>query len=228
MVEKIAYNWAIPEELDIPPDPLRARLDFHHQAVVLTLFGEETATTKVVSAYDVAHALANELSFGTGLLPPNTLWWENTRAGPYFGIYVEPKIRTLALQKEYGKAPKRFTIPLPGFIFLCSPGKPPWVYAVKKKPTKERDVVYKAPLCNVFETGKSCPGDHRYPERVADIPNSFFLSYFTETADLSGRSLMFNQNVAHLWAYLDGKKRFPKNDLVQHGTVQDLMMMEMA
>ncbi len=228
MVIGTAHRWAIPEELNIPPDPLRARLDFHHQAVVLTFFGEETTTTRIVSAFDVAQALANELSFGTGLLPANTLWWENTRAGPFFAIYTEPKIRTLALQKELGKPPKRFTIPLPGLIFLCSPGKPPWVYAVKKKPTKERDPVFKAPLCNIFDSGRSCPGNHRYPERAADIPHSFFVSFFTETADLHNRSRMFPKNVAYLWAHLDGKKAFPKNDLVKHGTISDLMMMELA
>ncbi|GAI49377.1 unnamed protein product, partial [marine sediment metagenome] len=63
------FSWAVPEELGIPPDPLRLRLDFHHQAVEMTFFEGETVTSKVVSAMDVAHALASELSFGSGLLP---------------------------------------------------------------------------------------------------------------------------------------------------------------
>lgn len=131
------HKWAIPGELQVPPDPLRCRLDFHHQAVVMTLFEGETVETRIVSAADISKSLASDLSFGTGLLPPQTIWWANTRGGPLFALYVEPQVRKLALQEEAGKPPHRFTIPLPGFIFLCFPGRPPWVYAVKKKPTKE-------------------------------------------------------------------------------------------
>jgi len=220
------YKWVVPEELHVPADPLRLRLDFHHQAVVMTLFEGETVNTKVVSAMDVAHALASDLSFGTGLLPPGTIWWENTRGGPVFALYVEPKVRKVALQEVATKPPRRFTIPLPGFIFLCSPGRAPWVYAVKKKPTKESDIVYRAPVCNIHPNGLSCPGSHRYPARVADIVQSFFTSFFTATADLANRSQRFPKNVVLLWEFLDGKKRFPMDDLVKHGTIKDLMYME--
>ena len=220
------YEWAIPPELGVPADPLRLRLDFHHQAVVMTLFEPETLDTRIVSALDVAYALASDLSFSTGLLPPGTIWWQNTRGGPVFALYVEPKVRRVALQEEAGKPPRRFKIPLPGLIFLCSPGEPPWVFAVKKKPTKETDIVYKAPLCNVFEDGHSCPGNHRYPTRVADIVPSFFMSFFSPTAHLSNRSVMFPQSVVRLWEYLDKKMKFPLDDLVKHGMIRDLMNLE--
>lgn len=222
-----AFSWALPKELGIPPDPLRLRLDFHHQATVLTIFQGDTVITKPVDAMDVAHALASDLSFGSGLLPDDTIWWQNTRGGPVFAIYVEPKIRTLALQVSMKKPPKRFTIPLPGFIFLCSPGQPPSVFAVKKKPTKESDTVFKAPLANIFNDGRSCPGSNKYPARVADIVQSFFISFFSQTADLRNRSKKFPDNVLALWKDLDGKKKFPFDDLVKHGTVSDLMVMEM-
>ena len=100
------------------------------------------------------------------------------------------------------------------------------MYAVKKKPTKESDMVYKAPLCNIFPNGLTCPGDHRYPIRVADIPESFFLSFFTTTANLAGRSLLFPNNILQLWEQLDKKKKFPMKDLVENCRVKDLMMME--
>ena len=220
------FKWAIPDELDVPADPLRCRLDFHHQAVVMSLFHPETVEKKIVSAMDVSHALASELSFGTGLLPPHTIWWSNTREGPMFALYVEPKVRKVALQGMAGKPPRRFTIPLPGLIFLCSPSKPPWVFAVKKKPTKETDIVYKAPLCNLYQDGRSCPGNHRYPTRVADVVESFFISFFSATADLQNRSIRFPRNVIELWEYLDKKKTFPKADLVRHGTIRDVMQYE--
>jgi len=223
---KPAFTWCVPKELGIPPDPLRLRLDFHHQVTIMTLFKDGGAITKQVNALDVAHALASDLTFGTGLLPPGTLWWQNTREGPVFAIYVEPKTWPLALQMDIKKAPQRFTIPLPGLIFLCSPGKAPWVYAVKKKPTKKTDIVYRAPLANIFSDGRSCPGSHTFPTRVADIVKSFFISFFSPTADLHHRSHKFPKNVISLWEFLDRKKKFPLEDLEKHGTIADLMNIE--
>jgi len=221
-----SVQWAIPSELGVPADPLRLRLDFHHQAVVMTLFDPETVERRIVSAMDVSHALASELSFGSGLLPPHTIWWQNTRQGPIFALYEEPRVRRLALQELATSPPRRFTIPLPGLIFLCSPGKPPWVFAVKNKPTKDTDIVYKAPLCNVYADGRTCPGNHRYPTRVADIVESFFISFFSATADMRNRSVKFPNNIILLWEYLNKKKTFPNADLVKHGKVKDLMQYE--
>ena len=221
------FKWVVPEKLGIPPDKLRARLDFFHQAVVLSFYDAEVVTTKVVSAMDVAHALANDLSFGTGLLPPSTLWWRNTKSGPVFALYVEPKIWKVALELEVKSAPRRFSLPMPGLIFLCYPSRPPWVFAVKKKPTKMGDPVYNAPLCNIHDDGRSCAGTHRYPARVSDIAHSFFTSFFTASAGLQHRSLEYPENIVRLWEALDGKKRFPMKDLVKIGTIKDLMDMEM-
>lgn len=225
--EPPTFHWAVPKELGIPPDTLRLRLDFFHQSTVMTFFTGDTVVTSQVDAADVAHALTSDLSFGTGLLPPGTLWWQNGKRGTVFALFVEPRIRKLALQKEAEGPPHRFTIPLPGFIFLCSPGRAPWVYAVKKKPTKGTDIVFKAPLCNIFESGLTCPGTHRYPTQVTDTVESFFVSFFTQTADLRGRSQMFPNNIVRLWEYLNKKKKFPLHDLVQHGTVDDLLNMEL-
>ena len=224
--EAPAYSWAVPKELGIPPDPLRLRLDFHHQPTVMTFFQGDTVITRQVDAMDVAHALASDLSFGSGLLPDNTLWWQNTKEGPVCALYVEPKVRKLALQDQVDKAPRRFKIPLPGLIFLCSPGKPPWVFAVKKKPTKVTDIVFRAPFCNIYQNGRSCPGSHTYPTRVADIVQSFLVSFFSQTADLRKRSMLFPDNIIQLWEHLDNKKIFPKNDLVVHGTIKDVMQYE--
>lgn len=220
------FSWAVPDSLQIPPDPLKCRLDFHHQACVMTLFDGDIVDTKIVSAMDVAYALSTELTFGTGLLPANTLWWTNTRNGPVYALYVEPKTWKVALLVDADKPPRRFVIPMPALIFLCTPSLAPWVFAVKKKPTKITDIVYRAPLCNLHENGRSCAGTHKYPKRVADVVNSFFTSFFTATADLTNRSLAYPYSVVGLWEHLDKKKRFPMSDLVKHGTVRDLMEME--
>ena len=128
---------------------------------------------------------------------------------------------------EADKPPARFTIPMPGLIFLCSPGKPPWVYAVTRKPTKETDIVYKAPVLNVFENGRTCPGNNRYPHRVGDIVENFFISFFSHDGEVSNRSVKYKDDVTRLWMFLNGKKKFPTDDMVKHGTIHDLMMMEL-
>jgi len=140
-------------------------------------------------------------------------------------IYVEPQVRQMALQADINKPPRRFRVPMPGLIFLCRPSSPPWVYAVKRKPTKEKDIVYAAPLANIHNNGRSCQGSHTYPARVGDIVQSFFISFFSQTADLRNRSQKFPNNVINLWEFLDGKRKYPMDDLVHLATVRDLMNM---
>jgi len=220
------FSWAVPDKLEVPPDPLKMRLDFHNHAVVQYLFDGDVCATKVVSAMDIAQALSSELPANTGVLPKNTLWWANTREGPIFALWEDSKVWKLALQEEALKAPRRFECPMPGFVFLCSPGKAPWVFAVKRRPTKQSDIVYHAPLCNLFSNGRNCPGNHKFPMEIGKIPDSFFRSFFSSTADLKNRSVMFPENVVHLWEFLDKKKRYPMDDLVKLGTVKDLMNLD--
>lgn len=222
--QSMTFSWAVPTDLDVSPDPLRLRIDFHHQATTITFFDGEKVETKLVDAMDIAYALASELTFSTGLLPEGCLWWNNTKYGQKFAIYTEPQIRKLALQVSVNEPPVRFTIPTPGLVFLCSPAKPPAVYAVGKKPTKETSVIYKAPFPNLNGAGQSCAGSHKYPERVADIIPSFFTSFFSAESQLGGRSKKYPQNIIELWKDLDGKVgTYPVSDLVKYCTLGDLM-----
>jgi len=218
-----AFKWAVPDQLEVPLDPLKLRLDFCNHATVIHLFDGDVATTYEVSAMDVAQALSRELPTSTGILPKNTLWWANSKEGPLIALWEEAKVWKLALEEEALQAPRRFVCPMPGLVFLCTPGKTPWVFAVKRRPTKPSDIVYQAPLCNVFATGRVCPGSHQFPMEVAKIPDSFFRSFFSPTAELRNRSRMFPENVVHLWEFLNKKPKYPTNDLVRMGTVQDLL-----
>lgn len=218
--------FQIPKSFDVGVDPLRVRLDFHNQAVVMHTFDGVKSTVKVVSALDVAHALAQELSFSSGILPKQALWWSNTKSGPVVALWEEARVWKVALQERALGEPRRFKLPMPGLIFLCQAGQPPWVYAAKRRPHRLSDLVYKAPLCNIFGDGRSCPGSHKYPMNVGQIPDSFFRAFFSATAELSGRSEKFPDNVVKLWEWLDGKPTYPLKDLIKHGTVQDLMQVE--
>lgn len=222
-----AYKLAVPAKLKIPADPLRMRLDIHNQTIVMTNFQGDVAESRVVAAMDLAHAIASEMTYTTGFLPAGALWWSNTKAGPVTAVYEEPRIRWVNLKLPDMSTVRRFKMPLPGLIFLCAPGMPPWVYAVKSKPGKTTDVVYKAPLSNIFDNGRSCPGSHHYPADVGKIVDSFFTSFFSEAGSAGNRSQKFPDNIVHLWEFLHNKKEYPLDDLVRHGTVADLMRQEM-
>ena len=222
------FQWAVPASLDVPADRLKLRLDFYGQSVTMTTFEEHVDSTKMVSAMDVAHALSRELEISSGLLPKDALWWTNTPEGAVVAVWREPQVTKVALQTEYGKEPQRFTIPLPGLIFLCHQGKPlaPYVFAAKKRPTKVTDPVFRAPTYNIFKDGRVCPGNHRFPTDAADVPDSFVRSFFSPTGDSAGRSKKHPKSLVNLWKHLNGKKRYPSDDLVKHGTVKDLMEMQ--
>ncbi|MDD5354700.1 MAG: hypothetical protein PHF95_05885 [bacterium] len=220
-------KWAVPDSMGIPPDQLCLRLDFFHQAIQMTEFDEEITRTRMVSAYDIALALSNELNMGSGILPENTIWWKPSKGGAVYAVYVPPGIRRLAYQTNIKDPTKRYNVPMPPLIFLCSSGREPWVYAVKEWPKAESAEVYKAPLLNIFENGKTCPGSNKYPVDSQGIIREFFISFFTNAADVSRRSKKYQKNVLELWKDLDknGAKNFPMDDLVYQGTVKDLLML---
>jgi len=217
------FQWAIPEGLGIPHDPLELRLDFHNNAIVMYLLDKGIITTRVVSAVDIAKALMRDIPFSSGILPRDVLWWTSASNGPTLGLWREPQIWKVALITKALTEPRRLTLPMPGLIFVCSPGRPPAVYAAKKRPVSSREEIYHAPLFNVFENGQSCPGNHKYPADVSEIPESFFLSFFSVEGHPNGRSQKLGSNLLKLWEELDGKKRYPLSDLVKFGQVEDLI-----
>lgn len=202
------------------------RIDFYTESVSFTKFDGDISSHMMVSPMDIAHALASELHYSTGLLPENALFWVNTNDGAVTAIYQAPRIRRVALQEKIGEPARRFTLPMPGLIFLCMAGNAPWLYAVKHRPTKEDDPIYKAPLANVFDTGKTCAGSQKYTNNPLETVELFFTSFFTRGADLGNRSQKFPENVIHLWEFIDKKPEFPLDDLVRHGLVKDLMQQE--
>lgn len=219
------FERVLPAGLGVGKDELKLRLDFYEESIVMQTFEAKRAqgSFKMVSAKDISSAMSRHISFTSGLLPESALWWSNTGAGePEVAIWVPPGIRRLALMRG-GKAAIRYNVPLPGLIFLCKSGKPPKVYAALKRPTSLKDRVFKAPLSNVYDDGRTCPGSHQYPADVADIPNDFFTSFFTAAADIGGRSKKYPKDVTQLWRELNDKQEFPASDLVVHGIVEDLV-----
>ena len=199
------------------------RLDFYHEAVVMHLVDKGIITTRMVSARDVALALLREVPLASGILPQGALWWGQGKNGVLVALWRPPRIWPVALQTEAFQPPRRLKLPLPGLIFICQAGRPPLVYAAKRRPASVEDTTYHAPLFNVFRDGRTCPGTHKYPQYIGEIPESFFRSFFTPTADHAGRSKRYPDSLLKLWEELDGKKRYPLGDLVPLGKLKEVV-----
>jgi len=221
--EPRAYQWQLPESLEIPPDELEARLDFYHNSVMLYLMGDGLITTKMVSAREVALAFLRNTPLRSGILPNGALWWGQGRYGMEIALWQPPKVWPVALQIKAFEPPRRFKLPMPGLIFVCSPGRPPSVYASKRRPAGPDTVIYHAPLFNVYQDGSTCPGTHKYPDKVEEIPGSFFISFFTIEASFQKRSKKHPDSLFRLWEELDGMKKYPLTDLEAFGKLEDIM-----
>src|SRR5215210_2765868 len=146
------YRRAVPADLEVEADPLRLRLDFHDESVLLHDYGAGGAVaTRLVSALDVAHALASELDLTTGLLPPEALWLVKRSTGAWVAIWQGPGLRTVRLKTGLEAPPRRYRLPLPGLVFLCPPGgQAPSVFAATARPRRLEDQLYHAPCHNLF------------------------------------------------------------------------------
>ncbi len=223
--EPSPFRLALPDSVDVAPDPLKLRLDFHEEAVVLQEFGRATIRTRLVSALDVAHALAAELDLSTGILPSETLWWSRTAGGESLALWREPRAWAVKLRRDVVEKPRRLRLPMPGLVFVCRTGqRAPSVYAAKARPTGLDDLVFHCPTYNVFDNGTVCVGSHVFPKEPAKVPESFFESFFHADGGTGrGKSQRYPNDVGLLWEELDGQESYPLDDLVPQGKLGDLL-----
>ena len=211
-------RWAQPD-IEMEPDRLLAQVEIYEENILVRQFIRDTAWVKRISAEDLADAFAGDIEFSTGLLPPDALWHRRSHDQNETALWRPPANWSVAVQTEPFQPAERFNLPMPGLVFLCSPGRPPKAYAAKERPTTEVEVLYKIPTYNVFRDGGVCPGSHTFPQNVNDIPESFFESRFSRTGDHRRRSVKHPENLIELWKELDGQEEFPLDDLVAQATV---------
>ena len=216
-------GWSLPGATEAPRDTLKVQLEVYGETILLRGFEGDTNWVKTVSADEIANAFIRHLGFSSGLLPPEALWWNQGETGHAVSLWRPPQVWAVALQREAFKAPARLRIPMPGLVFVCSPGRPPWVYAALSRPKDPEQMLYRTPAFNVFGDGRVCPGSHHFPEEVGRIPESFFQSFFSLTGDTRDRSKKHPENLQALWEELDGKTEYPAEDLVPQCTVADAL-----
>ena len=224
MNDTAVLHWVSPQS-EVPRDTLRVQVEVYNESILVRGFRDNRITwVKSVSAESIAMALSHQLGFSSGLLPKGTVWWNQSQVGKVVAIWRAPERRTLALQLQVFAPPARYTIPMPGTLFVCSPGRAPWAYACPVYPTDAEMTLYRLPTFNVFRDGRVCPGNHRFPDEVEEIPDSFYRSYFSRTGDTRNRSKKHPDDLAALWAELHGQERYPLDDLVVQCTVADAMV----
>ena len=216
-------RWSLPGIDEAPRDMLRLQLEVYDETVLLRGFDEDLAWVRAVSADAIAHAVTRHLGFSSGLLPEDALWWQQGETGQLVALWRPPQVWPVALQREAFKPPARLRLPMPGLVFVCSPGRAPWAYAARERPADTEAQLYRMPAFNVFGDGRTCPGSHRFPEEVARIPESFFQSYFSGTGDTRNRSRKHPDDLHALWEELDGQTAYPLDDLVPQCTVAHAM-----
>ncbi|MYD96208.1 MAG: hypothetical protein F4X98_02325 [Gammaproteobacteria bacterium] len=216
-------EWSLPGPADAPRDDLKLQLEVYGETMLMRGFDGDSNWVRTVSADEIANVFTQHLGFSSGLLPEDAIWWNQGETGHSVALWRPPQVWPVALQREAFKSPARLRIPMPGLLFVCSPGRAPWVYASPDRPTDPDDRLYRMPAFNVFQDGRVCPGSHRFPEEVGLIPESFFQSYFSLTGDTGERSKKHPDNLQALWEELDGKTEYPLEDLVPQCTVARAM-----
>ena len=218
--------WSHPPDPDSPmTDKLLARLDFYTSSIHLTAYEEGApGSTWPVAPADLARTLTANTRTDTGILPESTLWKTLTAAGPpKIALWSPPAVRRVALALAYNQPTLRLRIPMPGLIFVCSPSAAPAVYAAKARPTGVDDAVYNAPVFNTYPDGTTCQGTHTYPEDISLVPEQFFQTWFTTHGNDSRRSRKHPNSLLDHWQELDGKRKYPLDDLTYWGTVAEAM-----
>ena len=216
-------QWAGLDHIEAPRDELKIQIEIYGESILIRKMDQQAVKVMMVSADDIADILAQHTKYESGILPADTLWWKKSHTVLIAALWKPPQVWAIALQTEPFKPPTRFNLPMPGLIFLCSPNRPPWVFAAKRRPEGPNEIIFKTPTFNIFGDGRVCPGNHEFPSEVEEIPKSFFQSFFSRTADSHNRSQSHPENLQELWQEIDGKEEYPLEDLVPQCTVADAM-----
>jgi hypothetical protein len=194
----------------------RLRLDFYQTAVLLSRREEDgRIRTHPVSVHDVVSACAN-LTLGSGLLPANTLFWQQADSQVAMGLYVPARRWRMRTEERV------YQLHMPPFVFVGK-GSGYRIFAVKERPAGEEEPLYHTPCPNVHHHGGICVGDTPFPDcapQTIETALTLFMEDSLFNSDLSrGRCRRYPDDVRQLWAELEGKNRFPLSELVSCGRV---------
>ena len=138
-------QWSLPGPADIPRDHLQMQMEIYRETILLRGFENDSTWVRTVSADEIANALTRHLGFSSGLLPQDALWWNQGETGQVVALWRPPQVWSVALGREAFKPPARLRLPMPGLVFVCSPGRAPWVYAATEPAHRHRAAALPGP-----------------------------------------------------------------------------------
>ena len=115
-------RWSLSGQTDVPRDELKIQMEVYAETILLRGFEGGANWVRTVSADAIAKAFTQHLGLSTGILPKETLWWNQCETGQVVALWRPPKVWPVALQREAFKPPARLRVPMPGLVFVCSPG----------------------------------------------------------------------------------------------------------
>jgi PRTRC genetic system protein B len=195
----------------------RVSLALGDETIWLTRFDDrgQPLVTYPVAAEDVVAAF-NPFGASTGLLPADTLFWQNVAGVHRIGIWLPPAVRAITLA---GRHEEHLRVPLPGLVFVGQ-GTRYFVWAAKERPSTLRDRLYRAPLPNVYHDGLICAGNAKFPVCAPDTIHKaaelFFESAFND--HLTDEKIRDRGSLLTFLKSLRGKRAFPAGQLVMDNT----------
>ena len=165
-----------------------------------------------VEPAEVARALSANVAVSTGLLPPDVLWVTVNGARRTVAGYRPPQVTGIWL--EGSETPLR--VPLPGLILIHQENKS-HLYAIRGNPRNPATVLHVAPLPNV--SGRVCWGTVPIPALKGNdltlVWEHLLGSRFANHAS-TGKSRTHPDDIRKLLLGLEGRRRYPLDDLVPH------------
>ena len=158
-------HWSLPGQDDVPRDQLQVQLEVYRETILLRGFEGDSTWVRTVSADEIAGVFTQHLGFSSGLLPENSLWWSQGETGQVVALWRPPQVWAVALQQEAFQPPARLRLPMPGLVFVCSPGRAPWVYAAKYRPAHAGQQLFRSPPSTSSQTAGSVPEATGSPRR---------------------------------------------------------------
>jgi PRTRC genetic system protein B len=194
-------------------------LSFYSYGVLLRKQTEHGQTEYPVNPAQLAEALAARVRFSSGLLNKNTLLIQQEGVKKLIIEYRPARMSGLWIEG----LDEAVRVPLPPLLLIAlySGGWRFHTYAVKRRPTTLDELLYHAPLPNVFNEGHICWGSLRLPEvannDLKPIWTAFLGSSFGNHS-VSDKSRAHPNDVRHQLLALHQRqaKRYPLGDLVAH------------
>lgn len=202
-------------QLDNTP---RFALTVFDEVVALTRYSTNGKPTRTdpVKAEHVAAAF-NIFGADTGLLPANTLFWQQRGGHLRMGMYVPPATYRMTFDGH-----RAITVPMPGFVFVGH-RRQYFVWATLTYPTAMTRL-YHAPLPNIYPDGKVCEGSVRFPACAPDTLTAAFALVFESefNSDLADGRIRTPKPMKFLRG-LDKQRTFPKDVLVPAVSMNDVV-----